>query len=52
VRARRHRQWEARHVDEEVARTQAEIYDVFIGEFAGALTGIYADRPNHASLIR
>ena len=38
--------------DEEVARIQAEIYDVFIGEFAGALTGIYADRPNHASLIR
>ena len=30
--------------DEEVARIQAEIYDVFIGEFAGALTGIYAER--------
>lgn len=36
--------------DEEVAKIQAEIYDVFIGEFVGALTRIYAERGESLSV--
>ena len=35
--------------DEEVARIQAEVYDLFIGEFTSALTGIYSERGERLS---